>query len=297
MLFANAHARRLKWYSMFMRKVLILFILSALFTAACKKPAEAPAAEQGAAPDVAAKVGPAVITEQDLENKLIFMTPDDQEFAKTPIGRTNYIDALVREKLAELAAKDAKLDESDAYLSALEDKRAQLKEIYDDFAQQMLIRSWYDQLEENGTTAVTEQEVKDYFDKYPYEMTIKQIIIANAETADQVLRALKASPSRWKTLERQYSVAPENTREKEFSFMPGEFIPAIEVIAANSPSGSVQGFIKTSQGFHIIMKTREKRLSFKDAKERIEKILRMQKEDAALNALKNKYEVFVYEKN
>ena len=45
------------------------------------------------------------------------------------------------------------------------------------------------------------------------------------------------------------------------------------------------------------MKTREKRLSFKDAKERIEKILRMQKEDAALNALKNKYEVFVYEKN
>ena len=79
--------------------------------------------------------------------------------------------------------------------------------------------------------------------------------------------------------------------------MPGEFIPEIEVIAANSPSGSVQGFIKTSQGFHIIMKVKEKRLSLKNAKERIEQILRLQKEDAALNALKNKYEVFVYEKN
>ena len=45
------------------------------------------------------------------------------------------------------------------------------------------------------------------------------------------------------------------------------------------------------------MKVKEKRLSLKNAKERIEQILRLQKEDAALNALKNKYEVFVYEKN
>lgn len=279
-----------------MRKVFLFSIFCVLFAAACKKPAEAPAPAP-AEPNVVAKVGPAVITEQDLEDKLIFMTPEDKDFAQTSLGRINFINALVREKLAELAAKDAKLDESDAYLSTLEDKRAQLKEVYEDFAQQTLIRSWYNQLEESGTTAVTEQEIKDYFDKYPYEMTIKQLIIPNAETADQVLRTLKSSPSRWKTMEKQYSVAPESTRGKEFSFMPGEFIPEIEVIAANSPSGSVQGFIKTSQGFHIIMKTREKRLSFKDAKERIEQILRMQKEDAALNALKNKYEVFVYEKN
>ena len=280
-----------------MRNIFVIFILFTLFASACQKTDSQSPAPETAAPDIAAKVGPAVITEQDLENKLIFLPVEDRDFAKTSLGRTNFINALVREKLAELAAKDAKLDESDAYLSTLEDKRAQLKEIYEDFAQQTLIRSWYEQLEESGVTAVTEEEMKDYFDKYPYEMTIKQIIISNAETADQVLRALKNSPSRWKELERQYSVAPEETRGKEFSFMPGEFIPEIEVIAANSASGSVQGFVKTSQGFHIIMKTREKRLSFKDAKERIAQILRMQKEDAVLNDLKNKYEVFVYEKN
>ncbi len=112
-----------------------------------------------------------------------------------------------------------------------------------------------------------------------------------------MLRAIKRSPSRWKELERQYSVAPEAARGKEFSVMPGEYLPEIEVIAANSPSGSVQGFIKTGQGFHIIMKTKEKRLSFKDAEPRIREILRAQKEDNVLNALKNKYEVVVYEKN
>ena len=297
MLFSVPAGRRVKWYSMNMRNIFVIFILFTLFASACQKTDSQSPAPETAAPDIAAKVGPAVITEQDLENKLIFLPEEDRDFAKTSLGRTNFINALVREKLAELAAKDAKLDESDAYLSTLEDKRAQLKEIYEDFAQQTLIRSWYEQLEESGVTAVTEEEMKDYFDKYPYEMTIKQIIISNAETADQVLRALKNSPSRWKELERQYSVAPEETRGKEFSFMPGEFIPEIEVIAANSASGSVQGFVKTSQGFHIIMKTREKRLSFKDAKERIAQILRMQKEDAVLNDLKNKYEVFVYEKN
>lgn len=280
-----------------MRNIFLFSVLCVLLAAACNKPAETPVAETPAEPEIAAKVGAVIITEKDLEDKLVFMSPEDRDFAKTSIGRTNFINALVREKLAELAALDAKLDESGSYLAALEDKRAQLRKIYDDYAQQLLIRSWYDQLEESGATAVTEEEIKDYFDKYPYEMTVKQIIISNAQTADQVLRALKASPSRWKELERQYSIAPEAIRGKEFSFMPGEFIPEIEVIAANSPSGSVQGFIKTSQGFHIIMKVKEKRLSLKNAKERIEQILRLQKEDAALNALKNKYEVFVYEKN
>lgn len=280
-----------------MRNIFLFSVLCVLLAAACNKPAEAPVAEEPAEPEIAAKVGAVIITEKDLEDKLVFMSPEDRDFAKTSIGRTNFINALVREKLAELAALDAKLDESDSYLAALEDKRAQLRKIYDDYAQQLLIRSWYDQLEESGATAVTEEEIKNYFDKYPYEMTVKQIIISNAQTADQVLRALKASPSRWKELERQYSIAPEAIRGQEFSFMPGEFIPEIEVIAANSPSGSVQGFIKTSQGFHIIMKVKEKRLSLKNAKERIEQILRLQKEDAALNALKNKYEVFVYEKN
>ena len=117
----------------------------------------------------------------------------------------------------------------------------------------------------------------------------------NAQTADQVLRALKASPSRWKELERQYSSAPETL--KTLSFMPGEYLTDIEVIAANSPAGSVQGFFKTAQGFHIIMKTNEKRLSRKEAEPRIREVLENKKLDNVLESLKNKYEVVIYEKS
>ena len=201
----------------------------------------------------------------------------------------------MREKLAELDAKAHDLDKSDAYLSDLEDKRAQLKEIYQQYAQELLARLWEDYNHETGLLTVTDEEITAYHKKYPYEMTIKQIIIDDPQTAEVVLRALKSNKNRWRELERQYSVAPERSRGKSLSFMPGEFIPELEDIAANSSTGSVQGFVKTSQGFHIIMKTNERRLTLKDAAERIRTILENQKLDNALNALQNKYEVIIYD--
>ena len=195
------------------------------------------------------------------------------------------------------SAKDEEIDQSDVYLTALEDKRAQLRDIYNEYATLLLGRLWEESMLEKGILAVTDEEIAAYYDKYPYEMTIKQLIIPDAQTADAVWRELKRSKSRWKELERQYSKAPEQSKGQEITFMPGEFIPELEVIAANSPTGSVQGFVKTAQGFHIIMKTRERRLSLKDAAPRIRAILEKQKEDAALNALQNKYKVVIYEQD
>ena len=247
------------------------------------------------APDTAARVGKETITEQDVASRLALLSDDDREFAQTPIGRQNLLQIITREKLIAAAAKDEKLDESDVYLSIMEDKRRQLEDIYNEFAAQTLEQLWYDELKEKGETAVSDEEISAYYKKYPYEMTIKQIIIDNAQTADQVLRALKSSPRRWKELERQYSVAPESLRQ--ITIMPGEYLPDIEVIAANSPMGSVQGFFKTAQGFHIIMKTSDKRLSRKDAEPRIRQVLEDRKLDKVLDSLKNKYEVVIYEKS
>lgn len=266
--------------------MLALLLLTAF---GCRQ--EAPAVTQ----DTAARVGKETITEQDVASRLALLSDEDREFAQTPIGRQNLLQIITREKLVAAAAKDEKLDESDVYLSIMDDKRRQLEDIYNEFAAQTLEQLWYDELKEKGETAVSDEEISAYYKKYPYEMTIKQIIIDNAQTADQVLRALKSSPRRWKELERQYSVAPESLRQ--ITVMPGEYLPDIEVIAANSPTGSVQGFFKTAQGFHIIMKTRDKRLSRKDAEPRIRQVLEDRKLDKVLDSLKNKYEVVIYEKS
>ncbi|MBQ7907991.1 MAG: peptidylprolyl isomerase [Elusimicrobiaceae bacterium] len=281
-----------------MKNFLFLFLGISLLAACGRKSPTDISTDLDSAPTkdtIVAEVGPAQITQRQLDERLALLPEQDQEFAQTSIGRKNFIHLLAREQLIALDAKEEDLDKEDFYLTALEDKREQLKEIYLSFSTDLLNRMWEEHMREKGITSVTDEEIAQYYDKYPYEMTIKQIIIPDAETADAVWRELKRSKKRWKELERQYSKAPEESNGKEISFMPGEFIAELEVIAANSATGSVQGFVKTAQGFHIIMKTGERRLKLAEAAPRIRTILENQKIDAALNALQNKYKVVIYE--
>lgn len=272
-----------------------LFLIPFLLLGACKK--DAPQTPTQADQSIVAQVGNLTITQNELDAKTALLPPEDLAFVQTPIGRQNFLHILVREKLAELSAKDAGLAKSDEYLGALEDKRQHLEENYSAFAEDLLRRMWYDYLKDKGLLSISDEEIEAYFKKYPYEMTLKQIIIADAQTADEVFRALRNSKSRWNEFERQYSAAPENLRGQTITFMPGEFISEIEVVSANSAVGTVQGFIKTAQGFHIIMKTGERKLKLSDAAPRIREVLENQKIDAVLNGLQNKYKVVIYEKN
>ena len=243
--------------------------------------------------ETAARIGSVVITEQDVQDSLPLLGDADRKFAQTPIGRQNLVQILTREKLILQDAYTNGLDQHSDYQDLLTKKRAELDEQYQLFAQRALSDFWYEQ--KAKSLKPTEQEIKDYFAKYPYEMTIKQIIVDNAQTADQILKTLKSSPGKWKEMSRQYSIAPENLQT--LTFMPGEYLSSLEVVAANSPTGKVQGFFKTPQGFHIIMKTNETRLSFDKAAPRIEQILENQRMDNLLDTLKTQYEVIIYDKN
>lgn len=245
--------------------------------------------------DTLAQVGPVSITRQQVEEQLSQLDEQDRAFATSQVGSRNFLQLLVREQLAALDAKEKQIDKSKNYLADLQAKRAELDEIYQRYADQLLIRLWDEQNREAGLLDVSEEEIKAYHKKYPYEMTIKQIILPDAQTAETIWRELRHNKNRWKELEKRYSIAPEQSRGKQVVIMPGEFIPELEVVAANSPTGSVQGFVKTSQGFHIIMKTNERRLSLKDAAPRIRQILENKKQDALLEDLQNKYEVVIYE--
>lgn len=243
--------------------------------------------------EAVARIGTVTITEQDVQNSLPFLDAKDRQFAQTDIGRQNLVQILTREKLILEDARATGLDQQDEYQQALAQKRAELDAVYDEFARQALIRFWQEQKEKDWEPS--EKEIKEYFAKYPYEMTIQQIIVDNAQTADQILRTLKRAPGRWKELSRQYSIAP--TRLQTLTFMPGEYLESLEVIAANSPVGKVQGFFKTPQGFHIIKKTNENRLSLEKAEPRIRQILQNQRLDEWLDTLKTQYEVIIYDKN
>lgn len=266
-----------------------LLLLGSISLAACQKePPPAPVA-----PETAARIGTVTITEADIQAATDLLDAKDQQFAQNPIGKQNLIQILTREKLIEQDARATGLDKSEEFEQLLAGKKEELDRIYEQFATEALERLWYEQKSKEFTPS--EKEIKAYFDQYPYEMTIKQIILDNAQTADQMLRALKSSPGRWNEVSRQYNIAPQSLRT--LTFMPGEYLDNLEVVAANSSVGKVQGFFKTAQGFHIIMKTNEKRLSFQEAKPRIEQILKHRKLDQLLDALKLDYEVVIYDKN
>ena len=291
-----------------MRKILFYTLILGLL-AACKQPAEpsaqdlslqnpATASVATAESDpVLAQVGTETITKPQFDRLLDTLDAQDRQFAQTPVGARNFLQLLIREKLVLLDAKEKGLDKSELYLDDLEQKRQQLQEIYNNYAQQLLLRMWDEQNYAQGRLKVTDEEIEAYFKKYPYEMTIKQIILADAQTAETIWKELKYNKNRWKELEKRYSISPQYSHGQSFSFMPGEFIAELEVIAANSPTGSVQGFVKTPQGFHIIMKTGERRLSLKEAAPRIRAILENQKTDELIEALQNKYKVVIYEQN
>lgn len=244
---------------------------------------------------VAVRIGDTYITQADIEARQKFLSPQDQAFAKTPAGYQSLVQIITREKLIAADAKHNHLDQDPDFQQLLRQKREELNRVYSDFATQLLTQFWYAKQQTDGPITVTDKEIKDYYAKYPYEMTIKQIIVDNAQTADQILRTLKRSSSSWNTMSRQYNISPEEL--KTLSFMPGEYIANLEVVAANSAVGKVQGFFKTAQGFHIIMKTGEKRLTFEEAQSRIRQVLENQKLDELLDSLKTQYEVIIYDKN
>ena len=297
-----------------MRRFVTVLSLSILLTAiACQKPAEQTSAAAAAAAPSTAPVSvsqssnaPAlplqtdlvaqVVSEQDIQERIPLLSKQDYDFVKTPFGRQSLQQVILREKLIQADALASHLDQTDDFQTLVEQKRAQLEAIYNDYSKHMLEELWYQQRHDSGDLHVSDEEIDTYYKKYPYEMTVQQIILDNAQTADQVLRTLKRSPSSWKTMARQYSIAPESIRDEQFTFMPGEFLPEIEVIAANSVPGSVQGFFKTALGFHIIMKTKERRLPYKEAAPRIRSVLENKKLDKILEKLQQKYEVTIDEK-
>ena len=271
------------------RYIWFVFVLC-LSISACHK--EEKPAQEGV-PNPRASGKNITITQQDIQNGLDLLDEQDRKFAQTSFGKQNLLQILAREKLILQDARSSKLEENEEYQAALKQKRAELDTVYDHFAQEALVRTWYEQKEKE--IEPSEKEIKVYYNKYPYEMTIKQIIVDNAQTADQTLKILKGSPGRWNEISRQQNKAPAALQT--LTFMPGEYLDNLEAVAANSSIGKVQGFFKTPQGFHIIMKTGENRLSLEQATPRIRQILINQRLDKLLDTLKTKYEVVIYDEN
>ena len=237
------------------------------------------------------------ITQQDFDKAADNLDSSFKSFVKTKSGRDNFLSFLISEKLLLLDAKQRKIDLTQEYqneIIALEEAQKAALETAKNFA---LRKNLLESLIQDGTLGVSENEIKDYYKKYPYEITIRQFIISDSQKAADVMKQMRNvhSTSRFADFARQFSDDPISKKSggEMPPFIPGEYLPQIEAPAANSKLMEVQGFITTAQGNHIIMKVSEKHLTYNEAKDRIKMIIENQKLDSYLNSLNKKYNISI----
>ncbi|MDR1123595.1 MAG: peptidylprolyl isomerase [Elusimicrobiota bacterium] len=252
--------------------------------------------EEQLQPDTLAVIAGTPLTQTDFDAAAQELDKDFQNFVKTPAGKENFLNFLVNERLL-LAAAQADIAGAPKFEEEMavfrKEQEAALKTRRESLLRTMLM----EKLRNDGVISVSEDEIKAYHRKYPYQITIAHILMDDPQKAAAVMREIGnvRTQDKFGEYARKFSADPATAKKGGLlpPFIPGEYLPEIEAPAANSPAGQPQGFIKTALGFHIIMKVREESISLKNAQERIQEILEKQKTDAYLATLKERYGVEV----
>jgi parvulin-like peptidyl-prolyl isomerase len=235
------------------------------------------------------------ITRSEFDQKLAEVPADYKAFVESPDGRRQFIDILIREKLVLAAAEKAGVTQDPGFkkeirrLKKEEDRR--LKEGRD----YLLKRFWIDTLRKNGTIAVSDGEIRRYWEKHPDEVVIRQILAATPQQAEALLRKAKAGVSVAK-LARAASLDADSAAHG--GLMPGaiygEAIPEFNDLIFRMKLHEISGPIKTEFGYHVVRKESEKKLSYNEARERIARLLEKEKLDRYLQSIKAQFPVEVY---
>jgi len=180
-----------------MRKFLVVsgvLVLALSLLAGCKgrQPKEAPS-------KVLAEVNGKKITEADF-NAMLEGKPDFyKQYAESESGRKQILDSLVeRELLLQTAMKEG-VDKSPDIEAKVQEYRTRI------ITEKLREKVTSQQVE------VTDEEIKNYYDSHPEQFNpeeqvrLKQIVLNDAKTANQVLKEVKASPNKFSELARQYS--------------------------------------------------------------------------------------------
>jgi parvulin-like peptidyl-prolyl isomerase len=256
-----------------------MFLAAALALSACSK-------QDG---KVIAKVGSEKITDTYLQEKFAEISPAAQEYLASKPGRKQFLDVLIHERLMLMAARKSRVASGDEYKASVREKEAEMKETLAAYKDFMLTRMWIEDMRESELK-VSEEEAREYYQKYPYTVRLAHILMPSYEEAEKVVKKLKAGADFDKTA-KEYSMDKETVRLPPVMF--GEFMPELEDMAFKMRTGETQGIVKTSMGFHIIKKLGQDKVEPAQALERVRKILEKKKFDSFLAKFQeeNKVEV------
>lgn len=242
---------------------------------------------------VVARVGSEKITETYIQEKFSEISPAAQAYLATKPGRKQFLDVLIHERLLLMAARKSRVAAGEDYKTRVRQKEAEMKQTLQDYKDFMLTRMWVEDMRSNELK-VTDEDIRAYYEKYPYKVTLAHILLSNSEEAEKVMRKIKAGADFEQTA-KAYSLDREAVRLPPVMY--GEFMPELEDMAFKMKVGETQGIVKTALGYHIIRKLAQDKAVPAEAMERVRKILEKKKFDAYLAKFQEKTKVEVTDEN
>lgn len=264
-------------------KRLLFTALAALLAAGCDGPGG----------KVVAKVGSEKITETYLQQKFMEISPSAQVYLATKPGRRQFLDVLIHERLMLMAARKSRVASGKDYKARVKQKETEMKEMLEEYKDFTLTKMWVEDMRDNDLK-VSDEEVEEYYGKYPNTVTLAHILLPSYEEAEKVIRKIKAGSDFDRTA-KEFSLDKETVRLPPVMF--GEFMPELEDMAFKMRVGEVQGIVKTPLGYHILKKLSQDRAGRGESVERVRKILEKKKFDAYLAKFQEKAKVEVLDEN
>ncbi len=230
-------------------KKFALIALLALSLAACSK------TDTGkAGGPYLAKVNGVTITQADFERELDALPDYARQLFSEPEGREKFLNEIVNKEVLYREALKKGLDKTPDFQKKVEDFR-KLSLVSELFEKEVMAKA-----------AVSDQEVKDYYDKHRDDFTVtteikaSHILVKTEAEAQKVLERLKAG-------EKFSDVAKAVSIDKGSAgnggnlgyFKKGQMVPVFEKAAAALAVGAVSVPVKTEFGYHVILVTDKKK--------------------------------------
>ena len=220
----------------------------------------------GSAPkDTVAKVGKYTITVDDLNEAVKPMQARWKSVDEAIEGRKGVLDNLVKQKLLLLGAYKEGLDKDSvvvARISGNDDRR-------------LITALW--QVEIANKVNITDQMVKDLYDKRGTEFNAAHILVQDEALANEIAKKAKAGED-FAKLATQYSKDPGSAAKGGDLgwFTVGRMVKPFEDAVVALKDGEISDPVKTNYGYHIIKRiaTRTRQQEpFEKVKENLKKTL------------------------
>lgn len=240
---------------------------------------------------IIAKIGNTYITESYLNEKII--ESGEFDYLKTKIGKKQFLDILINERLLKLAAQNSQIQNSPEYKQEIKRIEDEFKKRLQEYKDIVLTKMWLEKIRKEKLS-IADKDVDEYIKKYSETVAFDQAIATDYETAQAIFKMAKNGVS-FDKIASNYKDNQDVVFNKIPPIIYGELMDELNDIVFKLKIGEIGGIIKTKLGYHVIKKTAQAKIDTENprVKERVRRILEKKKFDDYVADLEKKYGVEV----